>query len=211
MNEKREDRRVSRTRRLLRDALMGLILERGYDAVTVEEIAQRADLGRTTFYLHYRDKEDLLLESIDAIIDDLIAQIAHLPLEFWEAPAFLEGESGARPESPILLVFRHAAEHIDLYRVMLRGEGVTKAQGRIRATIASAASEFFALTAQTNQIALQPEIALDFFVNYFASSLMGVLTWWLETEMPYSPERMADMFQRMFIPGARAVVRLNAT
>ena len=59
MKSNKPDRRVNRTRRLLREALLALIMEEGYDAVTIEEITDRADLGRTTFYLHYRDKEDL--------------------------------------------------------------------------------------------------------------------------------------------------------
>lgn len=210
MNEKREDRRVHRTRRLLREALTALILERGYDAVTVEEIAQRADVGRTTFYLHYRDKEDLLLESIDATINDLIAQIAGLPLETWQATAAPQQTAAASPlKSPILLVFEHAVKNYDLYRVMLRGEGVSRAQSRIRQTIAQAAKAFF-LDQRANQgLHLKPGITLDFFANYFASSLMGVLTWWLEDGMPYPPEAMAEMFQRMFIPGAQAVIELG--
>lgn len=225
MNEKREDRRVHRTRRLLREALTALILERGYDAVTVEEIAQRADVGRTTFYLHYRDKEDLLLESIDATINDLITQIAGLPLETWQAtaapqyvapqpvapqPVAPQQTAAASPlKSPILLVFEHAVKNYDLYRVMLRGEGVSRAQSRIRQTIAQAAKAFF-LDQRANQgLHLKPGITLDFFANYFASSLMGVLTWWLEDGMPYPPEAMAEMFQRMFIPGAQAVIELG--
>ena len=71
----RLDRRVSRTRRQLRDALMALILERGYNMVTIEDITDRADLGRTTFYLHYRDKDELLIESLEAIAQDLKAQV----------------------------------------------------------------------------------------------------------------------------------------
>lgn len=54
MSDKQLDRRVRRTRRALQDSLTSLILEKGYDAVTVEDITDRADLGRTTFYLHYK-------------------------------------------------------------------------------------------------------------------------------------------------------------
>ncbi len=83
MNIKKSDRRVSRTRRSLREALMSLILEKGYDAVTIEDITTRADTGRTTFYLHYRDKEELLLESINEVVDGLFTQISQVPLAEW--------------------------------------------------------------------------------------------------------------------------------
>ena len=66
-----EDRRVRRTRRLLRDALVSLVLERGYAGITVEDITDRADLGRATFYSHYTDKDDLLGQVVSDLADDL--------------------------------------------------------------------------------------------------------------------------------------------
>ncbi len=75
LTSSKTDRRVSRTRRQLRNALMALILERGYNAVTIEDITERADLGRTTFYLHFRDKEELLVESLEEIAADLKSQV----------------------------------------------------------------------------------------------------------------------------------------
>ena len=61
------DRRVRRTRRDLRDALVALILERGWDAVSVQEVCARADVGRSTFYVHFADKEELLLSGFDEL------------------------------------------------------------------------------------------------------------------------------------------------
>ncbi len=65
------DRRVQRTRQLLRDALMALIVEKGYDAISVQDITDHANVARPTFYLHYKDKEELLLSSVQEIYDDL--------------------------------------------------------------------------------------------------------------------------------------------
>ena len=62
MSDEKTDRRIQRTRELLRKALMELIDEKGYDAVTIQDITERANLGRTTFYLHYQSKEDLFLD-----------------------------------------------------------------------------------------------------------------------------------------------------
>ena len=80
MNGKKTDRRVLRTRRALREALLSLILEQGYESVTIEEITDRADVGRTTFYLHYRDKEELLLECINGAVDDLVEEVSSIPV-----------------------------------------------------------------------------------------------------------------------------------
>jgi len=208
MQVKKSDRRVSRTRRNLREALMSLILEKGYDAVTIEEITSRADSGRTTFYLHYRDKEELLLESINNAVDDLFAQVSQMPLAEWKLPGEGAGEE-VFSLSPILLVFQHAAENADLYRVVLRGEGISKTQNRIRGIIANAVSEFLYLRAEREAISFHPMVPVEVFANYFAGSLLGILTWWLESNMPYSAEKMAEMYQRMVYLGAREVLGVS--
>jgi AcrR family transcriptional regulator len=118
MDSKKPDRRRNRTRRNLKEALLALVLEKGYEGITVEEITHRADISRTTFYLHYRDKEQLLLELVDGMVNDLILQITQLPFTAWGR----EGLKGATPDpssSPVMLIFKHAAEHANLYRVTL--------------------------------------------------------------------------------------------
>ena len=202
MQTHKMDRRVSRTRRNLRNALMALILEKGYDSVTIEEITQRADVGRTTFYLHYKDKEDLLIESIDAIIDDFIQQISSIPLSAW-ALSLEEADSSKDDLSPVLLVFQHAAENVNLYRVMLRGEGISRAQSQIRNVISTAVRDFLQNWIEKDDLVIHPTVSLEFFTNYFAGSLMGILTWWLEQDMPYEPLKMAVMFQKMFFRAPR--------
>jgi AcrR family transcriptional regulator len=69
-SDKKADRRIQRTRRLLQDALVGLILEKGYEAITVQDILDRANVGRSTFYEHFYDKDDLLLSSFEFLRDD---------------------------------------------------------------------------------------------------------------------------------------------
>ena len=205
MPDKRIDRRVSRTRMVLRDALMALVLEKGYDAVTVEEIAARADVSRTTFYLHYKDKEELLLESINAIVGDLVDQISQVPLAAWGPPnAALR--SGKAPHEPVLLVFQHAAENAELYQVMLSGEGHSKAYIKIRGILAEAVQRLLADKINSEGLEISPSIPMEVICNYFAGSLIGIITWWLETDMPYPPERMAEMFQKLVYPGAGMVL-----
>ena len=197
------DRRVSRTRRLLREAFFALILEKGYEAVTVEEITNRADLGRTTFYLHYHDKEDLLLESISELVDDLIQQMARLPMDEW----LLEANAASRHPSPALtLPFQHVANNTRLYRIILRGEGTYSATRRLREIIVQAVGQMLRVLLEKENIHIKPQVPMDVFMNYLAGSWLGLVTWWLENEMPYPPEQMALMFQKMFMRGARDVM-----
>jgi AcrR family transcriptional regulator len=205
METLRSDRRINRTRRLLRDALLSLILEKGYAAVTIEEITERADLGRTTFYLHYKDKEELLLESIEAIANDLKAQIMSvLPSRSNPAP---RGEfDGSAPREAILLVFQHAAENANLYRIILSGQGASKAPIRIRDIIDYTTLDYFKERVLSAGFNPDPHVPLEIVATYFAGSLLSMLTWWLEKNMPYSAEEMADMFAKIFFRGSREIL-----
>ena len=197
----KSDRRVNRTRRQLRNALMSLILERGYGAVTIEDITERADLGRTTFYLHYRDKEELLIESLEAIAEELKAQVAEIAERG-------QGEGKSRPR-PVAVAFRHAEENRDLYRIILKGEGGSRAARRIRDIIDDAAVEFFTRR-MDGMTSGEPEIPLEVVAGYFASAMLGFMTWWLEKELPYSGDEAADLFVALFFQGARQIMHLKA-
>src|ERR1700694_2091739 len=133
------DRRVQRTKQLLRDSLMALILERGYDATRVEDITERANLGRATFYLHYRDKEELLISSLEDIYDGLIKNIGPFPKA---APA-------GKDSLPGLIAFQHAADNRDLYRVMLSSHGGAAIRQRIQEYLAGVVRQW--IQAQSDQ------------------------------------------------------------
>lgn len=196
----RSDRRVNRTRRQLRDALMSLILERGYSAVTIEDITGRADLGRTTFYLHFHDKDELLVESLEAIAEDLKAQVERLADQGME-------EGRTRPH-PVAVAFRHAEKNRDLYRIILKGEGGSRAASRIREIIHEAAVDFFTRR-MAGLVSGSPDIPGDVVAGYFASALLGFITWWLEKELPYSGDEAADLFITLFFRGAKQVLHLS--
>jgi AcrR family transcriptional regulator len=205
MANKKPDRRISRTRRALKDALTALVLEKGYDSVTVEEITQQADLSRTTFYLHYRDKEELLLESVDVLVNDLIQQITQLPVTAWGRENLADSPE-ALSSNPIQLIFEHAAEHAGLYRLVLRVEGAFTALERLRDTISSSAEGVLSVISEQEGLVLNPQVPVEIFSHYFAAALLGSITWWLEADMPYESTQMAEYFQKMFFFGAYQVL-----
>jgi AcrR family transcriptional regulator len=207
MNEHKNDRRVSRTKKALRGALHELIDEKDYDQITVEEITERANLGRTTFYLHYKDKEDLLLESFMDLIDEMLVKIARLPLLGTKLAEWGQNIEEA-PVRAHLLIFQHVAENANLYRLVLRGQGTFKVVERLRAVIISAFSEV-AHTRLENGLGLQLQVPLEVVANYYASALMGLIHWWLEKDMPYTPEEMRYMFQEMLRPAMIHVLGLD--
>ena len=194
------DRRVSRTRRQLRNALMELILERGYNAVTIEDITERADLGRTTFYLHFQDKEELLVKSLEEIAEELKIQVEQI--------ADLGIEEGGTRTNPVSVVFRHVEVNRDLYRVIIKGEGSNKAESRIRDIIEETAIEFFARH-MSGFISAPPEVPKGVMAGYFASAMMGFVKLWLEKELPFTGDEAADLFVKIFFRGAARVLNLT--
>jgi AcrR family transcriptional regulator len=206
MNIKKLDRRVHRTRRLLKEALYALILEKGYDAVTIEALTSRADLGRTTFYLHYKDKEDLLLESIRELIDDLTHKILQSPHSSWQIG---EEVQARQPVLPIMLTFQHAAVHANLYRIILRGEGSFYAHQRLRGIITQAVEEILRVLSAQEHLELDPQVPVEVFTSFVAGAWIGNITWWLENEMPYPAEEAAIWFQKLFLRGAQAALRVR--
>lgn len=195
------DRRVRKTRHALREAMLNLMEEKGYDQVTVEELTSRADIGRTTFYLHYNAKQDLLIEQFGELMDQLVAQLSQIPLSAWRQDGDLMAVD-THPKRPICMIFQHAAENEELYRIVLQGEGVDQAAERLQAIMTNAVNAYLRhkLGDESEQLTLQ--IPIDVFANYFAGALLGVIKWWLEAGMPYTSQEMETMFFQMFLPGA---------
>lgn len=199
MTDKPFDRRVRRTRHALENALISLILEKGYEAVTIEEITDRADLGRTTFYLHFRDKEELLMNAIDTMIEDFLAQdfIQPTPKDKLiqndqSDPAQLNLHGNLLKQ-----IFLHAHKNADLYKIILRGEGGSKAMQRL---MDISKQEF--IRRMQNFTQLQSKVPLDVFAMYFTGSILELVTWWLEENQPYPIDEMVGYFQQMFMLGA---------
>src|SRR5215813_5825557 len=114
--ERKTDPRVIRTRQMLRDALIALILQKGFDNISIQDITDQAGLRRATFYMHYKDKEELLRAILRETFDELVFQIDKLKLQH------LTPEAGYKVN---LVIFKHAQENADLYRSILGGHGAT--------------------------------------------------------------------------------------
>jgi AcrR family transcriptional regulator len=208
MEEKKTDRRISRTRRQLRDSLLGLIPEKGYEGVTIEDITERADLGRTTFYLHYKDKDELLIEIINVLVDDLVRQVNEVPILSWKLVESL-GENGKVPVTPILLIFQHAARHAAVYHLIQRGVGSIDVMSRLREVVTHQVIGFIEDKEAHEGLKLNMGVPREYFANYFSGALLGIITWWLDSDLPYSTEEVTVMFQRMFFLGAAAMLGLG--
>jgi len=205
-NPNLNDRRSQRTRQALRRALLELIKEKGFEALSVEEITERANLGRATFYLHYEDKEDLLLEEFREIASNRVQVLSEIPISIWKANQDqLDLGAGKAPIMPLLLVFEHAAQNADLYRILLRAQSSQRIADQIREIIVQSIHAIIQTRQQTEPPEAPMEVPVELLAAYFSGALMSTLNWWLEQERPTPPEEMARMFQHLFFPGVMKV------
>ena len=199
MENERVDRRVQRTRQLLKDALVSLLVEKPYDTITIQNIIDRANVGRSTFYAHYQDKEVLLLSSIEEVVHSLI----------WGVQESAGGAAGHGESSPILStepIFRHAQEQHRLHKAMVAGRGIDVITSTIQTHLSRHIRERIEQRLPEGQSLSVPPPVM---ATHLAGALMTLLIWWLEHDMPYSPERMDDMFQALTMPGVAAALGIT--
>lgn len=176
------DRRVRRTKQRLHEALMSLILEKPYAKITVRDLIDRADVGRSTFYAHYETKDDLLMTSaVSRVIADFEAGIADDP-------------PGADAILPSLGVFRHFGENKEQITALLRSPGVDLVRKAVLTALTDAAKTSIDKRVDAGEAS---HIAPDVRAAFVAGSLLALLNWWLDTNTPHSPETMADMFAEL--------------
>lgn len=183
---KKTDRRTSRTKKALRDALIELILEKHYDAITVQDIIDRADVGRSTFYLHFRDKEDLLIGDWKKFLGLLADNFNWSGL--WEARLV-----------PIRELFHHLVDFHTFYRALEKSQ---KSE-RLFKTGCRFLAENIETQLTKNFEASELKIPAPILANYLANEIFGQLRWWLDGNMKNSPEEMDEIFHSLVMPGVR--------
>lgn len=185
------DRRVARTQATLHQALISLILDKGYEAITVEDICAAANIGRSTFYAHYGSKEDLHRSGLERLRRQLVEQQK-------ESASTLD-QPGRRALRFSLPMFEHARDHIDHYRAMVgRGSGTGGVLGNIRKLIADMARDEITAPSAKSSTAAPPR---ELVVQYVVGAYVAVLTWWLDNGAKLPPERIDAMFQRLALEG----------
>lgn len=170
-----EDRRTRRSRRALGSALVELVLERGFTALTVEDITERADVARATFYAHFKDKEGLFARVTSDLLEELGERLR---------PTIADSAVGFTGK-PVLEMLRHAREERDLYRIVLRGEGDGRPLQMFVDTCARATAEEFRARADRNGV--EPRIDADLLARVWVGEQIAVLRWWAEQEAPPMP------------------------
>jgi len=184
------DRRISRTRATLQHALTSQILKKGYEAVTIQDICDEANVGRSTFYAHYTNKDDLKRSGFEHLRKQLVDRQR-------EAEA-ASGDIESRSLGFSLTMFEHARDHIDLYRALVGGRGGAVSLGQIRQILSDLVRNEFVATAGKNSADVVPR---ELVVQYVVGAFMAVMTWWLDGGAKLPPERIDAIFRRLATEG----------
>jgi AcrR family transcriptional regulator len=184
-----EDRRVQRTQKSLRDALIELIQEKHYDTISVQDIIGRANVGRSTFYLHFRDKEDLFRGDWQRMLGFFVEQITPENLQ-------------AGRIFPIRELFEHLKDFHHLYRALVKSGKIDRLFGYGQKYLAERIE--IRINSVLN-LQEQTTIPIPIMANYLASEVFSQLKWWLDNDMPYPPERMDEIFHQLIMSGVKSV------
>jgi AcrR family transcriptional regulator len=179
------DRRVERTREQLQRALMDLIAERGYDLITIQDIVDRANLGRTTFYLHYNSKDELFMSCHEAIISKFQLGLLH--------PLTRDELLSLQIPPQMTFAYRHLEEGRALLYPIFQGKDSQLILRQIRDRSARE------IEANLRAIFVEADSSIPFemLANYLVGAQIAMMQWWLEKRRPYSAESLAQMFHRL--------------
>lgn len=190
---KRRDRRIERTQQLLRGALRSLIQEKGFEALTVQEIIDRANIGRATFYSHFDNKDDLLASGFEDLRASLKAR---------QRDAFSRGHTiedrvfGFSQE-----VFAHTNEYREAFRAMVGHRSGAVVQRLLHKLLVELIREDVRRTVVR---ADSSPVQTEALVHFITGALVGVLMWWLDGRMRLSVGDVNAYFRRLALPALKA-------
>ena len=193
------DRRVQKTRQYLQDALVALISEKGFEAVTIQEILDRANVGRSTFYTHFENKHELLHSCFEDFHHLFEQHNVHLS-EDKKHPRDLN-------ETDFTLdLFRFTARNHRLFKALLGKEGIAMFNHPIHDYVLTYIGEALKMLSSNKKL---PSLRLEMLTHYVASAFIGTLKWWVEHDMPCTVEEVDKQFRQFVMDGMRETMGLS--
>jgi AcrR family transcriptional regulator len=187
------DRRVRRTRQTLHEALIELVLEKGFDAITIKELVARADVGRSTLYAHHGGKEGLLRDGLMSLRTRLLAEQRAAFERPPGAPDRLLGYSGA--------FFAHVHEYRQVFHALVHRGGAAIVMDGLRRLLTDVVQGDVLAVAPSPRAGAMPREAVTRFV---VDGFVAVTLWWLEQSPQTSPAEVNAIFRRLALPALKS-------
>jgi len=185
------DRRVRRSRRALREAFVALVLEQGYNSVTIEALTERADTSRATFYAHFHDMEDLLR----AVVGDLVADLATEA----ESAVTTGRQEPIAQGSGVVTFCRHVDANRDLYRVALSGAGNGQGRATLTAAVTAVAERVFGRI--VDDMGASPRREVSLVARSWAGACITLIDHWLQVDHDLSADEFSSLIAPLLLEG----------
>ncbi|MFF2482966.1 TetR/AcrR family transcriptional regulator [Paenibacillus sp. NPDC058071] len=201
MSEKKlNDRRILRTKMILREALLQVLSVKIIEQITVSDITEAANINRSTFYLHYQDKEEL--------IATMIAEKLTLLQESMNSANANHTTSGENeePDTYLLALFQHFSDHERFYRIMFDKNGEF-----INAKLYEVIRESHYHRTSSLNMEQKMLVPLDIFLDYITSAILGLIHKWFDQQMVYSPRYMSIQLTRLAYLGTNKVMGIESS
>jgi AcrR family transcriptional regulator len=161
-------------------AFIEMLGEQEFERVTIQGIADRANVNRGTVYLHFTDKYDLLEQSVDTYLVMLVNS------------CLSEEGPGVEVSHDLLIrAFAYLKEHASIYRVLINSKGTPTFRDRMTQMIKGN------ITVIVNEMKLEKDIHRDVLVQFLSISITGLIEWWVAESMPYTPEEMVEQMNNI--------------
>ncbi|SEG60288.1 TetR/AcrR family transcriptional regulator [Paenibacillus sp. UNC499MF] len=174
------DRRIVRSRQMIMQAFIGLLGEQEFEKVTIQGIADRANVNRGTIYLHFTDKYDLLEQSVETYL--MMLADSCVPED---------GSTNELSRELLIRAFTYLKEHAEVYSVLITNKGIPAFRHRMTQMIEAN------ITLVVNQMKLETGIHRDVLAQFLSVSITGLIEWWVVQSMPYTPEEMVEQMAKI--------------
>lgn len=190
-----EDRRIQKTEKALLESLESLILEKGYDEINIQDITDRANLGRATFYLRHKEKDDLLDDLLHKMGEDFLSSFSEIIPHDWNLGdlSFLQR------------IFAYFQEHYAIFHALMDSKGGFTTLFNLQTELKGIIETSLSNEMQTKN--LESTLPPEFITNYYAGALVGLIFWWLYADMPFTPTEMTQMYRNITLNGRKGLLK----
>lgn len=178
------DRRILKTRQSIMNAFTDLLIEKGFEKITINDVAERANINRGTVYLHYVDKFDLLDKCIETYVELLLNHCDNSADTKLNASAFQS-------------MFEYLEKNFTIYKLLLSNTGVGFFRSRLYAAIAPTVNEVIGIKPENN--ACSNSVT----THFLTSGFIGVLEWWINNSMPCNVQEITEQLMSLLEPYTR--------
>lgn len=187
------DRRVVKTRQIIYEAFFELMKEKQYDKITVQEIIDRANVGRSTFYSHFFSKDELLENSIETMMEMLNQDLSHV----------IDDDNMNRL-IPVAELFKHIKENGRLMKSLVKGNSSDLFVDKVQICLNEKIEAHICPHLTKGK---EPTVPMPIFINYISNTLIFLMKWWLNNNMQYTPDQMEQYFYELVIPSIEAILK----